>query len=101
MELGLKGKVAIVGGASKGLGRACALELAREGTRVAICSRNRETLERAAAEIKEETGNAVLAVPGDLTRYEDIKKPHIHYSRPFRQARHSGEQLRGPSRRAC
>jgi 3-oxoacyl-[acyl-carrier protein] reductase len=73
MELGLKGKVAIVGGASKGLGRACALELAREGTRVAICSRNKETLERAAAEIKEETGNAVLAVPGDLTRYEDIK----------------------------
>jgi 3-oxoacyl-[acyl-carrier protein] reductase len=73
MELGLKGKVAIVGGGSKGLGRACAAGLSREGARVAICSRNAESLELAAREISDETGSEVFAVPGDLSRYEDIK----------------------------
>ena len=73
MDLGLEGKVAIVGGASKGLGRACALGLAREGTRVAICSRDAEALGRAAAEISEETGSEVVPVPGDLSKHSDIK----------------------------
>jgi len=40
MDLGLKGKVAFVAGGSKGLGKACAIELSREGARVAICSRD-------------------------------------------------------------
>jgi len=73
MELGLTGKTAVVGGASKGLGRACALALAREGARLAICSRNREALEQAAKEISDETGSEVLPIPGDLSRYEDIQ----------------------------
>ena len=73
MELGLRGKVAIVGGSSKGLGRACAVGLANEGTRVAICSRNAETLQQAAREISQETGSEVLPIPGDLSSYEDIK----------------------------
>ena len=46
MELGLVGKIAIVGGSSKGLGRACAEGLAREGAKVVVCSRNVETLEQ-------------------------------------------------------
>ena len=46
MDLGLKGKVAIVGGASKGLGRACAEVLAEEGARVAVCSRTQADLEQ-------------------------------------------------------
>ncbi len=49
MELGLEDKVAIVGGGSRGLGRACALGLSREGTRVAICSRNLEAITQGAA----------------------------------------------------
>jgi 3-oxoacyl-[acyl-carrier protein] reductase len=73
MDLGLKGKVAIVGGGSKGLGRACAEGLAREGVRVAICSRSRESLEQAAKEITDSTGSEVLAIAGDLSRYDDIK----------------------------
>ena len=48
MDLELKGKVAIVGGGSKGLGRACAEVLAEEGAKVTICSRNREDLEKTA-----------------------------------------------------
>ena len=51
MDLELKGKVAIVGGGSKGLGRACAAVLAEEGAKVTICSRTRGDLEVAAAEI--------------------------------------------------
>lgn len=67
MDLGLKGKVAVVAAASKGLGKAVALGLAAEGTSVAICSRDKEAIERAAEEIRAKTGAAVLAMPTDLT----------------------------------
>lgn len=53
MELGLEGRVALVMGASQGIGKAIAAALAREGARVAIASRSRERLEEAAAEIGE------------------------------------------------
>lgn len=66
MDLGLQGKVAIVGAASKGLGKASALALAREGARVAICARTTADLQAAAAEIGSETGADVLTVPADL-----------------------------------
>jgi 3-oxoacyl-[acyl-carrier protein] reductase len=68
MDLELKDKVAIVGGASKGLGRACAEVLAEEGARVAVCSRTHADLERAAHEIRGRTGAEVLAIAGDLDR---------------------------------
>ena len=62
MNLGLEGKVALVCGASRGLGRAIAAELAAEGATLAICSRDAERLGAAAAEL----GPDVLAVPADL-----------------------------------
>ncbi len=67
MDLGLRGKVAVVAAASKGLGKAVALGLAAEGVSVAICSRDRAAIERAAEEIQAKTGAATLAVPADLT----------------------------------
>lgn len=67
MDLGLQGKVALVGAASKGLGKASALALAREGARVTICARTKADLHAAAQEIRDETGSEVLAVPADLT----------------------------------
>ena len=73
MDLELKGKVAIVGGASKGLGRACAQVLAAEGAKVAVCSRSKPDLEKAAQEIRDTTGGDVLAFAGDLDRHETIK----------------------------
>jgi 3-oxoacyl-[acyl-carrier protein] reductase len=73
MDLGLKGKVAIVGGASKGLGRACAQALAEEGANLAICSRSQSDLEQAAGEIRSSTGVDVLACAGDLDRNETIR----------------------------
>ncbi len=74
MDLGLSGRVAVIGGGSKGLGRACADSLAQEGTNLVICSRNAEELEAAAAEIRAAAGVEVLAVPGDLSRLEDIRR---------------------------
>lgn len=67
MDLGLQGKVAVVGASSRGLGRASALALAREGARVTICARTEADLEVAAADIRAQTGGEVLAVPADLT----------------------------------
>jgi len=73
MDLELTGKVAIVGGASKGLGRACAQVLAQEGAKVALCSRTEKDLDRAAQEIRDTTGSDALAFAGDLDRHETIR----------------------------
>jgi 3-oxoacyl-[acyl-carrier protein] reductase len=73
MDLELEGKVAVVGGASKGLGRACAQVLAEEGAKVALCSRSQGELEKAAQEIRGNTGGDVLAFAGDLDRPETIR----------------------------
>jgi 3-oxoacyl-[acyl-carrier protein] reductase len=73
MDLGLKGRVAIVGGASKGLGRACAEVLAEEGVKVAVCSRTRAELDRTAKEIRDGTGTDVLAFAGDLDQHDTIR----------------------------
>jgi 3-oxoacyl-[acyl-carrier protein] reductase len=73
MDLGLSGKVALITGGSEGIGRATAEELAREGARVAICARRTDVLERAADEIRRATGGAVLPVPADVSREEDIQ----------------------------
>jgi 3-oxoacyl-[acyl-carrier protein] reductase len=67
MDLGIKGRKAIVCAASKGLGRACAMSLAREGVDLVITARTAETLEATAAEIRAATGAKVIAVAGDIT----------------------------------
>ena len=72
MDLGLKDKVAIVGGASKGLGRASAQVLAEEGAKVTICSRTSADLEQAAKEIRESTGAEVMTYAADLDKLESI-----------------------------
>jgi 3-oxoacyl-[acyl-carrier protein] reductase len=67
MDLGIRGKRAIVCAASKGLGRACAMSLAREGVDVVITARTAADLERTADEIRKATGTKVMPVPGDIT----------------------------------
>jgi 3-oxoacyl-[acyl-carrier protein] reductase len=73
MDLELKDKVAVIGGASKGLGRACAEVLAHEGVKVALCSRSQADLEKAAQEIRDTTGTDVLVFAGDLERSDTIR----------------------------
>ena len=74
MDMGLSQKVAIVCAASKGLGRASAMALAREGAHVVICARNEQELSEAAATIRAESGSRVLPVVCDLTREGDIER---------------------------
>jgi 3-oxoacyl-[acyl-carrier protein] reductase len=73
MDMGLEGKAALVGGASKGIGRATALALAREGCAVAICARNQDTLDQARDDIRNATQAKVLSLICDMSRHEDIK----------------------------
>jgi 3-oxoacyl-[acyl-carrier protein] reductase len=66
MDLGIAGRTAVVCASSRGLGRACALELARAGCRVVVNGRDPEALERTAAEIRGATGAEVAAVAADV-----------------------------------
>jgi len=74
MDLGLRGRTAIVAASSQGLGKAVALGLAREGARVAMCARTEAALAAAAGEIRRETGADVLARPADVTDYEQVRR---------------------------
>ena len=74
MDLGIAGRTAIVCAASKGLGKACAISLAREGVAVTINSRTAETLEATAEEIQATTGSAVTTVACDITTDEGRAK---------------------------
>jgi len=83
MDLGLKGKVALIAGGSLGLGRAVALEMAREGAKVAICALDDPNLPEAAKIIKKQTGADVFNIPADVSKEEDarrfVKKSIEHY----------------------
>src|SRR5687768_13893507 len=74
MDLGLKGKAALVMAASEGMGKACALGLASEGAGVAMCARGQAALDAAAAEVKAKTAAEVLALTADASRHDDIRR---------------------------
>ena len=70
MDMGIRGKTALVCAASKGLGRACAMALAAEGVNVVITARGKEALEATADDIRKATGANVVTVAGDITTPE-------------------------------
>ena len=70
MDLGIRGRNALVCAASKGLGKGCAMSLAREGVNLVITARGKEALEATAEEIRKATGAKVTAVAGDITTAE-------------------------------
>ena len=74
MDLSLKGRVALVGGASQGIGHAIARLLAAEGAAVAIVARRSEPLEAAAQAIRDESGATVLPIAADIRRADDCAR---------------------------
>jgi 3-oxoacyl-[acyl-carrier protein] reductase len=74
MDFGLNDRVAIVGGASKGIGLATAAMLSAEGARVVMAARSEAALSQAAREVRERTGVDTLAVPCDMASDADIKR---------------------------
>ena len=74
MDLGIEGRVALLTGASRGIGYACALALAAEGARVAICARGRAAIEAAARDIAAETGGEATAFVADVARSQDVDR---------------------------
>ena len=78
MDLGIKGKWALVGGASKGLGLGCARALAHEGVHVVMVARGAEALQASAQALQQEVGSSVkvIAVAADITT-EEIGRAHV------------------------
>lgn len=74
MDLGIKDRVALVAAASRGIGYAAALELAREGARVFLCSRDEGRASQAAEKIHKETGADVAGIAADVTNGTDIER---------------------------
>lgn len=74
MDLGIKGRSAIVTGGSRGIGRETARQFLEEGVRVTICGRNKETLEQARAELEKATGGEIHAVVADTMKEQDISR---------------------------
>lgn len=73
MEFNLQGKTAIIGGSSKGLGKACAIALAREGVNIVLCARNSDALNQTQKEI-ESFGVGVLSLSVDMANVDDNKR---------------------------
>ena len=74
MDLGIKGRAAIVTGASRGIGREAARQFLEEGVRVMICGRNAQTLEKTRAELAQQTSGEVHAIVADMTKEADIAR---------------------------
>lgn len=74
MDLGIKGRSAIVTGGSRGIGRETARQFLEEGVRVTICGRNKDTLEKTRDELAKATGGEIQAVVADMTKEADIAR---------------------------
>jgi len=73
MKLGLKDKVAIIGGSSKGLGQGCAIQLAQEGVNIVLCANDKPSLDKTSQLIKN-IGVDVLPLEVDMSSKENNKK---------------------------
>ncbi len=88
MDLKYDGKTVLVTAASKGLGKASALALAQEGARVILSSRSQASLEKAAQDIRQETGRDVEIIPADVSDADDVQ-------RLFKEVRQQSDSLHG------
>jgi 3-oxoacyl-[acyl-carrier protein] reductase len=74
VDLGIKGKVAVVTGGSEGIGRAAAHSLGREGASVVVCARRTDVLSKTAEEVAEATGAEIVPVAADVTNAADVTR---------------------------
>ena len=74
MDLGITGRTAIVTGGSRGIGKETAQQFLKEGVRVVICARDGKALEETLAELKQDAGGEIVAVPADMTKPADIER---------------------------
>src|ERR1051325_1409441 len=74
MDLGIRGKSALVTAASKGMGKATAMALAAEGVRILMCSRTAADIKQAAEEVRAKTGVEVIEMVADVTKKEDVDR---------------------------
>jgi 3-oxoacyl-[acyl-carrier protein] reductase len=99
MELGLRGKVAVVTGASRGIGKAIAKSLLDEGCALAICARNSEKLNTAVEDLSRTSDNRVIGVPTDVTDeamvQDFIRQAHAKFGRVDILVNNAGTHLRG------
>ena len=94
MDLGLEGRIAIVNGASQGIGRAIARTLAEEGARVAISGRREPALADARDDMARATGGEVLAIPGDIRQAGDCERIVAETADRFGGPGYPGQQRR-------
>jgi NAD(P)-dependent dehydrogenase (short-subunit alcohol dehydrogenase family) len=99
MELGLKGRAAVVTGASKGIGKAIARGLAEEGVNLVLIARGKELLDKAAAEIREQTGVRVLSVSADITSSASVNAAAAAAKKEFDAIQIVVNNAGGPIRR--
>ena len=97
MDLGIEGKVAMITGGSRGLGRQAAYSLAREGCKVSICARSQDQLDATVSEMAA-AGYQVHGTQGDVTVEADATAVSPGYRCPLGAARHPGEQRGRPPR---
>lgn len=83
MDLGLKGKTALVAASTKGLGKATAIALATEGANVVVNGRHKQNLHDASDEIKRLTGNTPFTIQADVTKPEDIDRMYEEVVKKF------------------
>lgn len=74
MDLGITGRTAIVTGGSRGIGKETARQFLKEGVRVVICARDGKALDESLAELKQDAGDEIVAVPADMTKPADIER---------------------------
>ena len=95
MDLGIRGRKALLNGASRGMGKACAMALAQDGVDLTIVARTRDVLENTCAEIRAATGVTVTPVVGDITTAQWTRR----CAGGLPRARHPAQQCRRPAAR--